>query len=166
MLPGDAPKETILPTLKPRITITLNEHQYAVLSSLSGLQKASMSSIVVDLLDTTLPVLERLADVLQNAVSAPQNVLDEIRRTAQIAERDIAQMGSPITGLLDELLVKTSGMETYRPRPSAAGTDSIPDAKPPTSNRGVRNAPPASENRSISSSKSRSSVDSNGRAKK
>lgn len=155
-----------MPTHKPRITITLDEHQYAVLSSLSGLQKASMSSIVVDLLDTTLPVLERLVGVLQDAVSAPQNVLDEIRRSAQVAERDIASMGSPITGLLDELLTRSSGVQTDRRRVSGAGPDCAPEEKPPTSNRGVRISPPASKNRLISSSKSRSSIDSNGRAKK
>jgi hypothetical protein len=76
----------MMPTAKPRITITLTDEQHAILSSLSSLQKVSMSSIVVDLLDTTLPVLQRLAGILSNAANAPQELLDELRRTAESAE--------------------------------------------------------------------------------
>ena len=131
-----------MPTAKPRITITLTEQQHAVLSSLAGLQKVSMSSIVVDLLDTTLPVLERLAGVLHNASTAPQHVLDELRRTAQSAENEVSGMGPSVMGLLDELvdLSSATGSTATGGRREAGAED-----RPPTSNRGVRNTVPASK---------------------
>jgi uncharacterized protein (DUF1778 family) len=67
-----------MPTSKPRITLTISEQQHELLQSLADLQKVSMSSIVVDLLDTTMPVLARLVSILKSAAEAPQSVLDEL----------------------------------------------------------------------------------------
>ena len=113
-----------MPTVKPRITITLTDHQHAVLSSLASVQKVSMSSIVVDLVDTTLPVLERLAAVLQNAADAPQSVLDELRRSLASAEQDTVGMSSDVMGQLD-LLVEASGGAAVRDAPAARA--GVPD---------------------------------------
>lgn len=130
-----------MPTVKPRITITLTEQQHAVLSSLAGLQRVSMSSIVVDLLDTTLPVLERLAGVLHNASTAPQHVLDELRRTAHSAENELSGIGPSVMGLLDEMVDLSSA-----PDSTATGRrEAVAEDRPPTSNRGVRNTVPASK---------------------
>lgn len=152
-----------MPTNKPRITITLTEHQHSVLSALSGLQKSSMSSIVVDLVDATLPVLERLADVLGNAATAPKNVLDELRRSAEIAEADVPS-GYKIIGLLDELLHRSSSpasREGESPAYTERGAGA--EARPPTSNRGVRITSPRSKIGPISPMKK---GEKNGRAQK
>jgi hypothetical protein len=130
-----------MPTVKPRITITLTEQQHAVLSSLAGLQRVSMSSIVVDLLDTTLPVLERLAGVLHNASTAPQHVLDELRRTAHSAENELSGIGPSVMGLLDEMVDLSSAPDSTATGRREAGAED----RPPTSNRGVRNTVPASK---------------------
>lgn len=137
-----------MPTVKPRITITLTDQQHAVLSRLAHLQKVSMSSIVVDLVDTTLPVLDRLAQVLQNAADAPQSVLDDLRRSLASAETAFEGMQVSAFDKLDEFVQASSG--------SAAGdaqvaASALPLAEePPTSNRGVRNVPPRSKNQPIS----------------
>jgi hypothetical protein len=122
-----------MPTAKPRITITLTDHQHAVLSALSQLQKASMSSIIVDLIDTTLPVLERLSVVLSNAASAPQSVLDEIRKSAELAESDVSSLQSSAYSALDDLVSSSAGA-------GSASARTVPGDEPPTSNRGVRNS--------------------------
>lgn len=147
-----------MPTAKPRITITLSDEQHATLQALSQVQGVSMSSIVVDLVETTLPVLQRLTTVLQNASEAPQAVLDGLRGSLDSAMGDVEGHGAAVMGQLD-LLVRLSGSGDGAAAPS-------PEPEPPTSNRGVRNVPPTSKNRSISPSKSRSSSNSNGRAKK
>lgn len=115
-----------MPTVKPRITITLTDHQHAVLSSLATVQKVSMSSIVVDLVDATLPVLERLASVLQNAANAPQSVLDDLRRSLASAEQDTVGMSSDVMGQLD-LLVEASGGGAAV-RDAAAARAAVPDS--------------------------------------
>lgn len=150
-----------MPTAKPRITITLTEHAHAVLSTLAAAQKVSMSSIVVDLVDTTLPVLERLAQVLQNAAVAPQSVLDELRRTMVTAEGDLIGMQDTVLGKLDDLVLGSGGA---RAGDAIAAPARVPPAvRPPTSNRGVRNTSPTSKIPQISPMKK---GEKNGRAEK
>jgi hypothetical protein len=150
-----------MPTAKPRITITLTEHAHAVLSSLAQAQKVSMSSIVVDLVDTTLPVLERLAKVLQNAADAPQSVLDDLRRSVESAEGQFVGMQDTIMGELDSLVSESGGA---RAGDALAARARVPLAgRPPTSNRGVRNTSPTSKIQQISPMKK---GEKNGRAEK
>lgn len=150
-----------MPTAKPRITITLSEHQHAVLSSLAEIQKVSMSSIVVDLVDSTLPVLERLSHILHNAANAPQSVRDEIRRSAQQAETDTIAASSSVFEQLDFLVAASSGE-------AGAGAHAMPEKRdsaerPPTSNRGVRIKSPRAKIEQISPMKK---GEKNGRAQK
>ena len=154
-----------MPTAKPRITITLSDEQHSTLQSLAQVQGVSMSSIVVDLLDTTLPVLQRLTEVLKNASEAPQAVLDELKASMDNAEADMVGHGASVLNQLDLLVGLSGGAGADA---AASGREAAPatTAGPPSSNRGVRNVPPTSKNRSIPPSKSRSSVDSNRRAKK
>jgi len=146
-----------VPTAKPRITITLSDRQHELLSALSSLQKVSMSSIVVDLLDSTLPVLERLTAVLQNAANAPQAVLDQLKLSAQSAEDDVTGIQGSMLEQLD-LLVHAS--EGSVPGATRSG---VPGAKPPTSNRGVRITSPRAKIATISPMKK---GEKNGRAQK
>lgn len=73
-------------TTKPRITITLNERQHAVLRSISENSGQSMSSFVHELLEQSLPVLERMAETFRKIKGAQ----DEHRRRI-VAELDEAQ---------------------------------------------------------------------------
>jgi len=122
-----------MPTAKPRITITLSDQQHATLAALAKFQKVSMSSIVVDLVETTLPVLERLCAVLENAAGAPQAVLDELKRSAEHAELDVVGMQQSVLSQLD-LLVSASAVPGATAQAGVRGAAAI---KPPTSNRGV-----------------------------
>nr|CRY96429.1 hypothetical protein [uncultured prokaryote] len=151
-----------MPTTKPRITITLSDEQHATLHALSQLQGVSMSSIVVDLVDTTLPVLQRLTEVLKNASQAPQAVLDSLRASLDSAESEMVGHGAAVMGQLDMLVKLGAGAVDV----TRSGAAAVPEPKPPTSNRGVRNVPTPSKNRVISPSKSRASINSNGRSKK
>jgi hypothetical protein len=117
-----------------------------------------MSSIVVDLVDTTLPVLERLAIVLKNAADAPQSVLDDLKKSLESAEFDALASQENVMGNLD-LFVAISGQGSgpAQPRPEGArvparsrSVDAVEKVRPPTSNRGVRIIPPTSNIEQIS----------------
>lgn len=154
-----------MPTTKPRITITLSDEQHATLQSLASLQGVSMSSIVVDLVDTTLPVLQRLVSVLHNASQAPQAVLDGLSASLSQALGEAQGHGDAVMGQLD-VLVRLAGGEGAGASALAGVPAPSPTTEPPTSNRGVRNVPPASKDRPISHGKSSTYINSNGRAKK
>lgn len=73
-------------TTKPRITITLNERQHAILRAISENSGQSMSAFVHELLEQSMPVLERMAETFRKIKTAQ----DEHRRRI-VAELDDAQ---------------------------------------------------------------------------
>jgi uncharacterized protein (DUF1778 family) len=133
-----------MPTTKPRITITLSQHQHDLLNGMANAQKVSMSSIVVELLDTAVPVLERVMDLINAAKRAPKEALDELKRSLDRAEHSVLGMQQDAIGQLD-LLVKEAGEmgEAHRGTPVSAASKvrRSGSKKPPTSNRGVRIPP-------------------------
>lgn len=54
-----------MPTSKPRITITLSDHQHALLRTISDAGGQSMSGIISEFMVVAQPTLERMAAALQ-----------------------------------------------------------------------------------------------------
>lgn len=69
-------------TKNPRISVTLTPETAAVLARISTLSKGSVSSLVGELLETTLPVFERMAQALEAAA--------QLESEAKSAKGDIA----------------------------------------------------------------------------
>ena len=132
-----------MPTSKPRITITLTDQQHALLQAMAGYQGGSMSSIVVDLLETALPVMERIVLVMKAASAAPQEMLDGLKESMERAEAQVLDQMQGHMGQLDIFVKEASeaavGLAPPAQRPtSKALPRRRAAAKPPTSNRGVR----------------------------
>lgn len=133
-----------MPTTKPRITITLSQHQHDLLGAMANAQKVSMSSIVVELLDTAVPVLERVMELINAAKRAPKEAIEELKRSLDRAEGDLIGMQSQALGQLDLLVKEAGGMGEARsgtPVTAASTARRSRSKKPPTSNRGVRISP-------------------------
>ena len=71
-----------MPTNRPRITVTLTEHQHDVLQRLARHTGQSMSSIVGGLVETTEPVLERTVVIL-TAADKHREVAAEVQATVR-----------------------------------------------------------------------------------
>lgn len=54
-----------MPTSKPRITVTLTEHQHAILRRISDAGGRSMSGVISEFMVVAQPTLERMADAFQ-----------------------------------------------------------------------------------------------------
>ena len=80
-------------TSKPRITVTLTEHQYEVLSRLAAARGSSRSSIMGDLLEASLPVLERTFTLLEALEAARKgDYLEDFAASMDKAEATLAPM--------------------------------------------------------------------------
>jgi hypothetical protein len=103
-------------------------------------QKVSMSSIVVDLLDTAIPVLKRVADLIEAARKAPQQALDELKLSLGRAENELQGMQDQVMGQLDLLEKEAGAAGDARERAAAAPASARRKTatEPPSSNRGVR----------------------------
>ena len=83
-------------TTKPRITITLSKRQHEVLSSISDSSGQAMSTLIVEVLELSMPVFERMAATFQQlkrqtdvqrarvaeAMDEAQKALDPIAQSA------------------------------------------------------------------------------------
>lgn len=83
-----------MPTVNPRITVTLTPSVHAVLRRLSALTRNSQSAMVGDLLSQSLPVLERMCKILEAAEKVRGNTMADITTDMTAAqERLEKQMG-------------------------------------------------------------------------
>lgn len=81
-------------TKKPRLSITLNKHHHEVLTTISECSGETMSSLIGDLIDASLPTLEKMANALQKIKTATDEQKKQIRKAmneAQSALEPIAQ---------------------------------------------------------------------------
>lgn len=76
-------------TEKPRITITLEPEQHAVLRRLADLQGGSMSRIVSEFLGEVTPILGQVADALDLAKRASADARAKFLRAAEDAEQEL-----------------------------------------------------------------------------
>lgn len=126
-------------TNRPRITITLTERQHDILRSLSEFGGKPMSAFVVELLDVSLPTLERLAATMQAISKARQTDIDRIRDQIDEAQRVFEPMAMAVVAQSDMFLGRVEQAAAgaggqVPPAPAAARST------PPT-NRGVTPTP-------------------------
>lgn len=116
-------------TKKPRLNLTLEPQRYELLKRLAEQQGTSMSAIVVELLDTVAPVLERVCVAVENARKAQESVKLNLVKTAEEAEASLAPMLAEAMGQLDMFLgacneAGEGAAEAENPRPVITGVRS------------------------------------------
>ena len=65
-----------MPTLKPRISITIDEDDLAVLDRYAAASGTPRASMIAQLIQATIPELKRAAELMEMANAAPQHVID------------------------------------------------------------------------------------------
>ena len=137
-----------MPAVNPRITITLTPALHAVLRRLSVLTGNSQSALVGGLLEQSMPVLERMATVLDaaeklkdQAMEAPKEIGASMERAQQRIEAQIGlaldDMDAGFRPLIDHaesVTRRSAGAGDARRRAPATAARS---AATPMSNRGV-----------------------------
>lgn len=77
-----------MPTMKPRVQVTMTPHQFAIIKRLASLQGRSMGALVLDLVEAVEPVLERTVVLLERAKEASAGIREGLRLSAEAAEAD------------------------------------------------------------------------------
>lgn len=144
-----------MPTKNPRLSVTLNLETAAILDRLSVLTGNSKSAMVADLLQSSVPVFERMATVLEAAhtlkaegMQAPESIKQGLDQAQSKLEKQLGlaleTMDSGTRSLLQE--AEKVGRRAVRGAPAGGGTRTARRAATPMSNRGVKN-PKTGENR-------------------
>ncbi len=81
-----------MPTINPRIAITLQPHRHDLLKRLAALQGVSMAGLVTELLNEFYPVLERVCVALEMAKKAQATSKTGLKEAADRAIEEIQPM--------------------------------------------------------------------------
>lgn len=137
-----------MPTVNPRVNITVKPHQHVLLGRLAKLQKTSRAALVRDLFEQVYPVLERVAVLAEAAAKASQDVKERLGEVSERAERDMLPLLEKAIGQLDmfvgqavrEIEATGKGRRMRAQRAPAAPRQAL---RPPLSNHGgqVRQVP-------------------------
>lgn len=93
-----------MPTLNPRVTVTLTPTSAAVLRELSQLAGNSQSAIVAELLESSLPVLERVVLALRAASTIQASAKVEIAAGLERAQSKLEDQLGLMLGDMDETM--------------------------------------------------------------
>lgn len=105
-------------TKRPRITITLNERQHAVLQAISRTGGQSMSGFVTGMIEAALPTLERMAATFQVVHQAHEQERARFVQAMDRAQQHVEPLALLAVNQLDLFLDEM----THQPEPVAAGT--------------------------------------------
>src|SRR5574343_759481 len=146
-------------TSKPRITITLSPRQHEVLRGISEYGGQSMSAFVGELLEQSLPVLERMAESLRRIKSVQdeqrKRIADDLENAQAAMEPILDQVIDQYDLFCGKLEASVGAIETDRRAGTGAPTET------PVTNRGGTPPPipgskplsPKASRRSAASSK-------------
>jgi len=133
-----------MPTINPRITVTLTPTLHARLRRLSELTGNSQSALVSDLLDGSGPIFDRTIRVLEAAQDAKEEMKGKLSADLAVAqaklERQMGLMLDVFDSASGNLLDEVEAIKRRARRSSKGGAVKPTGAavSTPLSNRGVR----------------------------
>lgn len=135
-----------MPTAKPRVNVSLDDDDYALLTAFAASQGVSRSSVLAELWKTAAPVMARVLKLVQEAQKAKESVKKGIFEAAVEAESKLQPLHREALLNLDMFeeavkgaLLEAAGCdEAAGDAHSAAADGAAQVGQPPSSNTGVR----------------------------
>lgn len=126
-------------TTKPRITITLTDHQHKVLKTISESSGQSMSLFISEMLGTAMPTLERMAVTFQKLAETRTLQRERFVEAIDQAQTALEPIAQEAIGQFDLFMARldsaaSPGATDARKRAGASGAAA--QSAPPT-NRGA-----------------------------
>lgn len=92
-----------MPTLKPRVQVTLEPATHEVIERFAALQKRTRGAVIAELLDSIAPPLARTVALLEAAQEAPKTVKDRLRSVADDLHGELVSLTGQAQGALVQL---------------------------------------------------------------
>jgi Ribbon-helix-helix protein, copG family len=134
-----------MPTLNPRVNVTLSPSLFDLVGHLARLQGASRSQVLRELLEAAEPALQRAVAFMQAAERAKGAVQagfgDSLMRAQDRIEAELGKHLERVdstTADLVEMAERVEGRRPGRPRSSGGARAGARVPNPPASNRGVK----------------------------
>lgn len=127
-----------MPTLKPRVQVTLEPATHEVIERFAALQKRTRGAVIAELLDSIAPPLARTVALLEAAQEAPKTVKDRLRSVADDLHGELVSLTGQAQGALGQLNSIVDGIPDVADDASTpvsvtrgSGTDTSPPRKRP-----------------------------------
>lgn len=130
-------------TTKPRITVTLTQRQYDVLRVISECGGQPMSAFISELLEQSLPVLERMGESFRKIKAAQDEQKKRIVEELDQAQAEVEPVLEQVLGQFDLFMTKieqAAGAAATDAR-ERAGAAAAAAPSTPVTNRGVTPTP-------------------------
>lgn len=125
-------------TTKPRITVTLTQRQYDVLRVISECGGQPMSAFISELLEQSLPVLERMGESFRKIKAAQDEQKKRIVEELDQAQAEVEPVLEQVLGQFDLFMAKIERAAGAAPDGSGATPAAASAAaSTPVTNRGV-----------------------------
>ena len=129
-------------TTKPRITVTLTQRQHDVLRIISECGGQSMSAFISELLEQSLPVLERMGESFRKIKAAQDEQKKRIVEELDQAQAEVEPVLEQVLGQFDLFMAKIERAAGAAPDGSGATPAAASAAaSTPVTNRGVTPSP-------------------------
>lgn len=115
-----------MPTLKPRINLTVSPEVYALVSDLSQLEGRSRSAIICDVLEAALIPLQAVRDVLRRASSIKGEELAALEARLVQAQEGLQPVVEDLFKLMSKPLPSTPTQDATGDLFEAPGGDFYP----------------------------------------
>lgn len=146
-----------MPTINPRINVTLSPSLYGMVGELAKYQRVSRSMVLRELLEASEPALAQVVAMMRAAEdmteAARKRLLQDMDSTITSMEMKKDQALALAAGMTADLVVQAEAIKGRRPsrqlarkrsagglaaRPSSVGDQPPAPIRPPSSNRGVK----------------------------
>lgn len=158
-----------MPTVNPRINVTLSPSLFGMVDELAKHQRVSKSMVLRELLEASEPALAQVVAMLKAAESmteaARKRLLQDMDSTITSMEMKKDQALALAAGMTADLVAQAEAIKGRRPGrqlarkrsagglaggTSAVGDQSPAPIRPPSSNRGVKSKPQATNKIALS----------------
>lgn len=109
-----------MPAKNPVIAVVVPREVNAIVTRLAALRGVSKSSVVREFLIETVPVLERVANLLDLAARTDRTALKEWAKTLEAAQSEMEQQALTAMGTMDSM---QRDLELKKPGRQPAGAD-------------------------------------------
>ena len=135
-----------MPTVNPRVNVTLSPSLSDLVSALARSQRVSRSQVLRELLEAAEPGLQRVVKMMEAAERAKgamkAGFAENLLRSQQVLEQELETQLAMVDGVSADLVTMAQRIEGRRPSrpraPRADGAGGAPGGNPPASNRGVK----------------------------
>lgn len=113
-----------MPTIKPRVQVTLEPYDHEVIERLAALQGRTRGAVISDLLHEVVPALARTVSLLEAAAEAPEQVKKGLRSVVESAHDDLVQAAGDGLKQMDFLLSELTASAEANPHVVTRGSGS------------------------------------------